>query len=836
MLKEAEGRARQSSLNMLEHVLLPLLPLRLQPLIPMLRSLRPSSAQSVRQIALISFCVAAATAAAPNASAQSSLAWADWSGDGKLDAFAIRPDGSGVLLRNSGDGTFEDCTNSAGLRPDPVSHAAFGDADGDGRLDLFLSLSTGRCRLLLQGDPGDFVDITSASGLDGARPTKRASWFDFDGDGAMDLHVTGLRVDTLYRGLGRALFEKVDLDGAIGLPASISHGISLADKAIPSAESAPAGLHPPTSQAGISSTNIALPPAASAGNGIGICAATIEDLASGSCLTASSVPQLGSLYPLSAELFVHPSGFVGIGTTSPTSRLDVVGTVKAETFTSTAVAGVAPFSVNSSEKVIQLNADLLDGLSAAAFRSAGAAITSADVLDGSLVNQDIAAGASIDGTKINPTFGFQEITSTSRADITGPVVSGEGLVRGAQDNLSVYGSLAVQGGDLFEGVPTANYNGQEIGVVGISAGTSVDDNYGIVGHSNHVGVRGEHSLRPDDNYGELGKEGIGVFGTGEFAAARFEGLVQIDSDTDAILANSQGDSLTASISSNGPTSPFPALAVNSNSDRNGHDLSRFRRLGDGMGSAIAVQVESDTGLGDGLTVVNDGSGYGAHLQSMSGEALRVDRRDNAGTILSATNGADVEFRVDSTGNVFCDGQFSGGGADYAEWLPKEDPNAVFRRGDVVGVFGGKISHRVSDAEHVLVISSNPVLVGNACEAELNGREHHEVVAFLGQVPVRTRGAVSIGDFLIPSGHADGTARAVAPAELSHRDIGRVLGRAWEAASPGASGELHSVNAAIGLDRASVAAGALKSMEERLRAVEHSLEVVLERVERLDATR
>ena len=42
--------------------------------------------------------------------------WADFDGDGLVDAFVIQPDGGAHLLRNRGDGSFEDQTERRGLR------------------------------------------------------------------------------------------------------------------------------------------------------------------------------------------------------------------------------------------------------------------------------------------------------------------------------------------------------------------------------------------------------------------------------------------------------------------------------------------------------------------------------------------------------------------------------------------------------------------------------------------------------------------------------------------------------------------------------------------------
>ena len=67
------------------------------------------------------------------------------------------------------------------------------------------------------------------------------------------------------------------------------------------------------------------------------------------------------------SLRIDASNNVGIGTDNPTEKLDVSGTVKATTFTSTQTTGTAPFTVSSTTVVTNLNADTVDGIQASSF-------------------------------------------------------------------------------------------------------------------------------------------------------------------------------------------------------------------------------------------------------------------------------------------------------------------------------------------------------------------------------------------------------------------------------------------------------------------------------------
>ncbi len=126
----------------------------------------------------------------------------DYDGDGRLDVYAVQggvfpPDSKPTrrgdrLFRNRGDGTFEDATEKSGLAAIPAGYGhgvAVGDYDGDGFADLFITRWR-KYELLRNRGDGTFEDATEKAGLAGDRgwPTS-AAWADLDGDGDLDLYV-----------------------------------------------------------------------------------------------------------------------------------------------------------------------------------------------------------------------------------------------------------------------------------------------------------------------------------------------------------------------------------------------------------------------------------------------------------------------------------------------------------------------------------------------------------------------------------------------------------------------------------------------------------------------
>jgi hypothetical protein len=128
----------------------------------------------------------------------------DYNNDGWLDILVLRGawlDKAGrmpkSLLRNNGDGTFTDVTEEAGLLSlHPSQTAVWFDYDGDGWLDLFIGNESldpndpDPCQLFHNNHDGTFTECAAATGLTVQAFVKGVTSADYDHDGRPDLYIT----------------------------------------------------------------------------------------------------------------------------------------------------------------------------------------------------------------------------------------------------------------------------------------------------------------------------------------------------------------------------------------------------------------------------------------------------------------------------------------------------------------------------------------------------------------------------------------------------------------------------------------------------------------------
>ncbi|WP_309640765.1 hypothetical protein [Flavobacterium sp.] len=161
--------------------------------------------------------------------------------------------------------------------------------------------------------------------------------------------------------------------------------------------------------------------------------------------------------------------------------------------------------------------------------------------------------------------------------------------------------------------------------------------------------------------------------------------------------------------------------------------------------------------------------------------------------------------------------YQSGSADYAEWLERSNASERITAGDIVGVNGGKISKNTTNAQQFMVISTKPAMLGNM---PMDGQEkNYEKVAFMGQIPVKVRGIVMSGDYILPSGKNDGTGIAVAPADIKPEQYASIVGVSWSNSL--IAGGVSTINMAIGLNTNDIAALAIEQ-DKKIKAMDSKL--------------
>jgi chitodextrinase len=154
-------------------------------------------------------------------------AFGDYDNDGDEDLYVTRQGKQNSLYRNNGAGNFSDVTLDAGVQHpapgcDNAWGAAWGDYDNDEDLDLYVTYETGCLNALFENNgDGTFTEVTDEVGVEGGgiahKPSRTASWSDYNRDGRLDLYVANRGDDDpaapdrnlLYRGKGDGTLEDV---------------------------------------------------------------------------------------------------------------------------------------------------------------------------------------------------------------------------------------------------------------------------------------------------------------------------------------------------------------------------------------------------------------------------------------------------------------------------------------------------------------------------------------------------------------------------------------------------------------------------------------------------
>ncbi len=159
----------------------------------------------------------------------------DVDNDGYVDLFVTNEYSSNRLYKNNGDGYFKDVTESAGLTTTYGGMCAtFADVDGDGKLDLYVT-NWGLPNILYKNISHDgvikFQNITEKSNTGGEPFAKSngAAFADINNDGYLDLFVANRKTSNrIYLNNGKGIFTDVTKE-YLGLDSLLTYGVTFAD-------------------------------------------------------------------------------------------------------------------------------------------------------------------------------------------------------------------------------------------------------------------------------------------------------------------------------------------------------------------------------------------------------------------------------------------------------------------------------------------------------------------------------------------------------------------------------------------------------------------------------
>ncbi|HNX48921.1 MAG TPA: hypothetical protein PLS53_00635 [Thermoanaerobaculaceae bacterium] len=344
------------------------------------------------------------------------------------------------------------------------------------------------------------------------------------------------------------------------------------------------------------------------------------------------------------------------------------------------------------------------------------------------------------------------------------------------DGRGVYGSAPARGA-----MGTAS-GAAGAGVYGEATGASSDGVYGVSSGGSGRGVKGE-STGPGSGSGVLG---ISTSPTGQGVSGSATSTSGDNAGVSGVTSSSTGRGVEGSATATTGRA-YGVWGETASSDTMASGVYGSAPTGAAKGvfgsasSTGGVGVWGYAGASSGFNLgvfgtSNSPDGYGARFTNQAG-GVALDLQAGMGTnVLTITGDAsDIKFRVTKGGEVYADGTFHPGGADFAELLPAA---AGLEPGDVLCLDAGGQLERCTAAFQPTVAgvySTRPGVVGGSSEA--TSSIGSVPLAIVGVVPVKVSaeaGAIRPGDLLTAAATAGQAMRAG-----SDPPRGTVIGKALQ---------------------------------------------------------
>jgi hypothetical protein len=486
------------------------------------------------------------------------------------------------------------------------------------------------------------------------------------------------------------------------------------------------------------------------------------------------------------RLVVASTGNVGIGTTTPTDRLEVAGNVRLSSSgalkfsdgTSMATAA-KPFALSAADSTVSVTPDS----SGANIRVNPAAITSTHLAPNSVTTSAIADGA-ISGTKIN-TAAILSNHLAPNAVTTSAIA--DGAISATKINTgSITSNHLAANAVTTSAIADGSITGTKIAVGAISPAA-------IIGTAATLGVNsyiGDQTVR-----GSLLAHNYSTTGTSQAVQGRTDSTAGIA--IQAIASSTTGS--TIALQANNSSNAGTVITADATSPSGTTTGVKATAAGGGGSAAIiatasatftadptyGVRAQANSQYGIGLfsyasSLTGTTKGISAKVESASGIAGEFTNFAG-GVILAGYNNTNRVFRLDGTGDLWLDGVLHTGGADFAEMVAVTGPRTHYTPGDVLVIS--------TDSDRALTLSAEPYSTSVAgvfsIKPGLLGSQHSQnsiqpdseiPLAVIGIVPCNVtteNGPIHRGDLLTTSS----TPGYAMKATDRSRMLGAIVGKA-----------------------------------------------------------